>query len=76
MAYETAAEIAERLARLDARIEQAEEAMQFSLDTGQGRQSVQRASLAQLYQSREYWERKMQRLDPGGLVSVDFRRRG
>lgn len=76
MAYTTASEIAERLARLDARIEQAEEAMQFSLDTGESRQSVQRATLNQLYTAREYWERKLKDLDPGGLMSLTYRRHG
>lgn len=76
MAYETASEIAARLARLDVRIEAAEEAMQFSLDTGQSRQSVQRATLGQLYQAREYWERKLSALEPGGLMSLNYRRHG
>lgn len=76
MAIRTAAEIQTRLDSLDTQIMSAEEAMQFSLDTGQGRQSVQRASLTQLYAAREYWERKLSALDPGGLVSVEYRRRG
>lgn len=75
MAYNTAAEIAERLASLDLKIEAAEEAVQFSLNTGQGSQSVQRASLDQLYRAREYWERKLRALESGGLVSVEYRRR-
>lgn len=76
MALRTAAEIQERLDRLDVQIESAEEAMQFSLDTGQGRQSVQRQSLSQLYKAREYWEGKLRNMSDGGLVSVEYRRRG
>lgn len=75
MAFETADQIIARLASLDAKIEAAEEAAQFSIDTGQGRQSVQRASLDQLYRAREYWERKLRRIDKGGLISVQYRRR-
>jgi hypothetical protein len=70
------AEIIERIHRIDARIEAVEEAQQFSLDTGQGRQSVQRARLDELYRSREYWLRKLDTLAPGGLTSIDYRRHG
>lgn len=76
MALRTAAEIQDRLDRLDTQIESAEEAMQFSLDTGQGRQSVQRQSLDALYRAREYWEGKLRNMTDGGLVSVEYRRRG
>lgn len=76
MAIRSAAEIQTRLDKLDAEIEAAEGAMQFSLDTGQGRQSIQRQSLDSLYRAREYWEGKLRNLSDGGLVSVEYRRRG
>lgn len=76
MAIRTATEIQARLDELDARISDAEDAMSFSLDTGQGRQSVNRQSLDQMYRAREYWEGKLRNLEPGGLTSVEYRRRG
>lgn len=76
MAYTTAAEIQARLDLLDLQIIEGEKANQFSLDTGQGRQSVTRPQLTALYRAREYWERKLSALEPGGLVSVEYRRHG
>lgn len=76
MAIRTAAEIQSRLDELDAKIIASEEAALFSLDTGQGRQSVQRHSLDQMYRSREYWEGRLLALQSGGLVSVEYARRG
>ncbi len=70
------AEIVERIKTIDAQIELTEQAQQFSLDTGQGRQSVQRARLESLYRSRDYWLRKLASMDPGGLTSIDYRRHG
>ena len=76
MAIRSATEIQARLDQLDAQIIASEEAMSFSLNTGQGSQTVQRQSLDQLYRAREYWEGLLRSSDPGGLVSVEYRRRG
>lgn len=72
----SAAEIVEKIKTIDAQIELTEQAQQFSLDTGQGRQSVQRARLESLYRSRDYWLRKLADMEPGGLTSIDYRRHG
>jgi len=54
----TSTEIKAKITALEAKIEKAEDALQYSLDTGQGRQSVQRANLDSLYRALDYWEQK------------------
>jgi hypothetical protein len=76
MAYDSADAIRTRIAQVDAQIDAAIEAQQFSLDTGQGRQSVQRPSIDRLWWLRERLLRRLESLEPGGLISVEYRRRG
>ncbi len=43
----------------------------YSIDTGQGRQSVTRASLGQLEKSLSLWERRLAAIDgESGIVSI------
>ena len=68
-------EIVEKIKAIDARIESAESALSYTIDTGQGRQTVQRQQLDQLYNSREYWLEKLESMRGGGIIAMEFRRR-
>ena len=55
----TATEINAVIAKLKAAIEAVTLGQTYSIDTGQGRQSVTRASLMQLEKSLGYWEMRL-----------------
>jgi len=75
----TSTEIKTKITALEAKIETAETALQYSLDTGQGRQTVQRASLDSLYKALAYWEHKYDEAvasesGESGIIAPTFRR--
>ena len=80
MVIYTAAEIVERIKRLDGRIEKSEEAYQVSLSTGQGSQTVIRQQLENMYTARKYWMGQLEDVDPdavsedGGLLQMELSR--
>ena len=81
MSLRTSAEIKTKITALEAKIEIAEDKLQYSLDTGQGKQSVQRASLDSLYKALQFWEQKYEEAiaeESGstGIISLQFRRHG
>ena len=81
MSLRTSAEIKVKITALEANIEKAEDKLQYSLDTGQGKQSVQRADLDSLYRSLKFWEQKYEQAiaeESGstGIISLQFRRHG
>jgi len=76
MSLRTSAEIKLKITALEAKIETAETALQYSLETGQGRQSVQRADLTSLYKALAYWEHKYDEAvaEGSGIIAPTFRR--
>ena len=81
MSLRTSAEIKTKITALEAKIEIAEDKLQYSLDTGQGKQSVQRASLDSLYKALQFWEQKYEKAiaeESGstGIISLQFQRHG
>ena len=81
MSLRTSTEIKAKITALEAKVEIAEDKFQYSLDTGQGKQSVQRASLDSLYKALGFWEQKYQKAiaeESGdtGILAVQFRRHG
>jgi len=79
MSLRTSAEIKTKITALEAKIETAETAIQISLDTGQGKQSAQRADLPSLYKALSYWEQKYDKAvsresGNSGIIAPTFRR--
>lgn len=78
MAIYTAEQIKARIIRLDERIEKTEEALQVSLSTGQGSQTVIRQQIDKLYNARDYWLAELEAVDPiavsdtGGLLQMEI----
>ena len=79
MSLRTSTEIKAKITALEAKIETAETALQYSLDSGQGKQSVQRADLPSLYKALSYWEQKYEKAvadesGESGILAPTFRR--
>lgn len=81
MSLRTSAEIKAKITVLEAKIVKAEDAIQYSLNTGQSSQSVQRANLDSFYKALGYWEKKYETAiaeESGstGIIAAQFRRHG
>lgn len=55
MGYYSVSEIEAKITEIDAAYTKTLEAQQYSINTGQGSQSVMRAELAKLSKERDYW---------------------
>ena len=68
----TREEVVAKIQLFDEAIEGLAFAQTYSIDTGQGRQSVTRASLPQLRKERDRWQAKLDQIDgEPGLVSIE-----
>lgn len=69
MSYFTRAQITAKLDAISAAIDAVMLGQTYSIDTGQGRQSVTRASLPALEKSLAYWEMRLAEADGESGVS-------
>jgi hypothetical protein len=68
----TRAEIVEKIKKFDAAIEDQTFALQYSINTGQGSQSVLRTSITQLRKERDRWQADLDTVDgQPGFVSIE-----
>jgi hypothetical protein len=72
MGYFTRDQIVQKINSISAAIDAVMDGQTYSIDTGQGRMSVTKASLSGLREQLDYWDNKLDELDsPGsGIVSV------
>jgi len=74
MAY-TRAEIVAKIAKYETAIDAALTGQNYSMDDGQTRISVSRASLAQLERQLSKWQYELQQIDdPSGISSLEVGR--
>jgi hypothetical protein len=68
----TRAQIVKKIQTFDEAIEALAFAQTYSIDTGQGRQSITRASLPQLRKERDRWQAELDTVDGRpGFVSIE-----
>ncbi len=73
--YFTKAQIESKITAISAAIDAVMIGQSYSLDTGQGRQTVTRANLSTLQKQLDYWLAKHDELDErGGIISVEVTR--
>lgn len=74
MAYFTRAEIESKIKKTSDAIDAVMTGQSYSLDTGQGRMSVTRASLPMLQKHLDYWLNELRQTEDSDIKSIEVGR--